>query len=335
VKRLLGGSIILLASLVFISCSEKDGSGGGMDKIYDFTSTVTGVLKSASLAPSISSDVETEANTFCSSVFCATPSDITGKYFATGLLIQSNGSGLSAYFGQTSWSQIDANSPMYNFSLSSPVSNSGNLFCCAGSGDLAGANTYYSDVSYLMAYMDITFTLTSGMGVHGAAVGTHTVRVIVANGAIAGASRGDLLYKDTDNAFKWMDSTNGTLTTTRPSSPVQMDSAVTNYVNPFGPSAGNQEIPVIYAGLNSTDINGGPLVVSETDLRTNGKTYEFYFNAENLIIFPTIIKNQDEGMISSLQTLLTKFHIQGLPYTGSGLIIGTTPSAPNTTLNIY
>lgn len=327
--------LLLVVAVVLFSCTKKDDSGvPGADNVYDFTSTVTGVLKSASLAPNPQSELRSQENTMCQTIFCVTPSAVSGKYYAVGLLIQSAGNGMLAYLGQGPWSDITSNSTAYDFSLNNPISHTGTLGCCGGSGDLNDPNTYFSDVAYMIGYMDITFTLTSGMGVHGTAIGTHTLRLVLAEGAITGASRGDMLYKDTDTNFKWISSSDGILSSTRPTSPLQLDSAVTNYTNPFG-SQGNQQIPVIYAGINSTNLNGDPLVVTEAELREDGKTYEFYFNAENLVIFPTILKNQDEGMVDSVFTMLKKFHIQGLPYTGAGMYIGTTPSAPNTTLNIF
>ncbi len=313
--------ILVFTALIVANCAKKD-SGSGTT--YSFSASAKNKISSSTLS---ALKLSPEAST-CSSWFCLTPAKLTGKYFAAGLLIQSNGNGMSAYFGNSDWSSIKGTSTTYDFDMSTPVTNAGTLTCCSGTGDLSSSNTYYSDISYMFGYLDATFTITAASGAHGAAVATHTVRFIFADDVITSSKRGDLMYKDTDSTFKWMDSTSGTLSIARPTSPVTMNASVVNWSNPWG-STGNQTIPVVYAGISNTSNQGGPVTVTESELKTEGRTFSFNFNATGLVIFPGILANQDEGMLNSIKDVLQKIHLQGLPHSTA-----TLGKAPDTTITI-
>ncbi len=265
--------------------------------------------------------------TSCNSYFCVTPTALVGKYFAVGLLLQASGSGMAAYFGkETAWSEIKGTSDTYDFDFAAPITNSGTFTCCGGTGNLSAGRTIISDTSFLFGYLDATFEITATSGAHGTAVGVHTVRFVLADDVITSGKRGDLLYKDTDLVFKWVDSETGVMSTTRPTSPVVMNTSVVNYTNPWG-NVGAQSIPVIYAGL--TNATGGVMEVTEAELKTVGRTYSFSFNAANLVLFPGIIADQDEGYLASIKDVLAKIHLQGLPTTAA-----TLGKAPDTVLTV-
>ncbi len=320
------------ASVVFSGCSDKkdDGKGNQAGKSYSFTAVAKAsiAMKSQGLLETNSKSLglATSGPTLCSSVICFTPTALTGKYYGTGLLIQSNGNGMSAYFGKEAWSEIKGTSEAMDFSSASPLVNSGNLFCCAGSGDLESSNTYISDVMYLFGYLDATFTV-SGVTGNTSMNREFVVRFVLADGAIPDGKRGDLLLKDTtDGVFKWMDSTISadTLFVSRPPAPVVMNTAVTNWSNPFGTDKGNQTIPVIYAGVLPAS-GSGNLAIKEADLAAGGKTYTFGFDPSNFVMFPTM-QLTDLNMLSSFKELLSKIHLGGLPHSAQSMGVGSPAS---------
>lgn len=309
--------VALLGLSVLAACGKKDSSS------YDFSSNVsteltsstvmtrfmkmaTDPLKALQILASTITPFDSRSVDPCDSMFCVTPSAVSGKYFGVGLSIQADGKGMSANFGKDSWSDITGTSTAYDFDLTTPVTNTGDLMCCNGTGDLSSDNTYIEAVTFLLGYVDVTFTLASP--VNGTAAGTHTVRFVLADDVITDGVRGDLLYSDS-GTFKWVDSSTGSMSTTRPTSPVTMDSDVTGWENPWG-KVGSTDIPVIYAGVDDSD---GKVTTSESNLK--GKdTYSFNFPAADLVIFPMILKDQDEGLIDSVKTMLQKIHLQGLPH---------------------
>jgi hypothetical protein len=325
--------IFLVAAAVFlVGCSDKkeDGKGGKAGKSYSFTAAAKASigLKSQGLLETSSESLglATSGPTLCSSVICFTPTTLTGKYYGTGLLIQSNGNGMSAYFGKEAWSEIKGTSESMDFSSASPLIHSGNLFCCNGSGDLESANSYVSDVMYLFGYLDATFTV-SGVTGNTSMNREFVVRFVLADGAIPEGKRGDLLLKDTtDGVFKWMDSaiSADTLFASRPQAPVVMNTSVTNWTNPFGTDKGNQTIPVIYAGVLPAS-GSGNLTVKEAELAAGGKTYTFGFDPSNFVMFPTLLL-ADINMLSSLKELLSRIHLGGLPHSAQSMGVGSPAS---------
>lgn len=328
---------IVFLTLSLQACDKKDGSDSGT--AYSFTSSANTTLTSSTISSGVARFLSemlrlhqgdydqngsrtlnkpnglSQASTapaVCTDSVCYTPTSLTGKYFGVGLLIQSNNSGMTAYFGDDAWSDVTATSTMYDFDFTTPVSKTGDLICCGGTGDLSSENTYFSDVSYLFAYIDATFTVTSANGESGTALGEHKIRFIFADEAIATAKRGDLMvYDTTDELYKWMDIL-GNLTETRPNAPITMNSSVTDWTNPWGTTAGNQSIPVFYVQLNEP-ASGGVFETSETELKTAGKTYSFDFDANGFIVLPTVLKT-DAAQIYDLRTLLGLIHVQGLPH---------------------
>ncbi len=319
---------------VLLSACGSGSSGGGSS--YDFTAaaeavftdtaralrvfadSMNGSLGTADLMglftkgfASIKTPVSARAVS-CNSTVCMDATAVEGKYYGVGLLIQSNNNGLSAYFGIEAWSDIVGTSDKYDFDIASPITNSGNLFCCNGEGDLANGSSYISNVSMMLAYADVTFSYTGSGG--GAVDGAHTVRFVFADDAITDGQRGDLLYNDA-GTYKWVDSRDGSLDVARPATPVQMDSAVTDWTNES--EKGNQNIPVIYTGVLPA-VGTDPIVVSEDDMRADAN-YSFKFPTEKLVIFPTLIDGSDEGMVTDVKTLLQRIHLQGMPHSTATL----------------
>jgi hypothetical protein len=332
-------STSMLLSLPRCSDSKKN-TPDATGKSYTFSTSGFGSLKlkSASLTDAEVSigTALTPGPTLCSSVVCFTPTALTGKYYGTGFLIQSNGNGMVAYFGQDNWSSITGTSEKYSFDSAAPTTNPGSLFCCNGTGDLTSSNTYISDAIYLFAYLDATFTV-SGVTSNTLMNREFTVRFILADDAIATAKRGDLLLKDpADNVFKWMDPSisaggitgQGTLVATRPSSPVTMNTSVKDWTNPFGTDKGNQTIPVINAAL--IPASGEVYQVNENDLKVVGKTYTYSFDPTNFIMFPTFL-TADKNSLYSYAQLLSNIHLASLPHSGQPLGVG---SASSTTLTV-
>lgn len=311
------GSILLLA---IFGCSTKKSSDPADDSgtSYNFTATANAAITSAGRGGSFKvSPFSSTGPTLCSSVICFTPTSVSGKYYGAGLSIQSGGSGMMAYFGQETWGDITGASTSYTFSASSPVVNAGTLTCCAGTGDLASENTYIESVAYLFSYLDVTFAVTGITG-NTSMNATYTLRFVLADDAIEGGLRGDVLISDS-GVFKWMDSGTSVLSTTRPTTPVTMNSSVTNYTNPFSATEGNQEIPVIYAFVVTPA--DSVMQITEDELRATGKTYSFAFNMTNFIVFPTVLTT-DINQISSLKELMSRVHLGGLPHSAQAMGIG-------------
>ncbi len=321
-----------------LSACGGSGSDGGN---YSFTAEVEAVLTDTARVLSRTSDTvhdllqgeglfetfmsslnlksKIEASAIsCNSTVCMDATAISGKYYGAGLLIQSENNGLSANFGGEAWSDIVGTSTKYDFDTATPVTNAGTLYCCNGNGgNLAGTDSYISDVSFMLAYADVTFTY-SGSG-NGAMNTAHTVRFIFAEDAddsIAGEQRGDLLYHVGGGIFAWIDSADGSQDLTRPAAPVQMNSSVTDWTNPG--EKGNQLIPVIYA--SAIPASGTGMIFTSEDELAAPATYSFVFPTEKLVIFPTLQDNGvDAGQVSDVKSLLEKIHLQGLPHSTATL----------------
>ena len=323
-----------LLGLVVIGCGDgsSDPSGGSRQS-YAFQGQASQRIDSDSLY-STSLQLQSDSPQYtqdglCTSVICITPSQISGQYFALGLLIQSNGNGMNLYFEKDNWSDIMGNTETMAFDAASPLTYSGPVICCSGEGDLSTPdNSYFSDVAYMFGYLDVTFEIPQALvGSNGPqnndAVGEHSVRIILADDVITSAKRGDLMIKD-EGRYLWMNANTGELTDSRPSSPVTMNEKVVNWTNPFG-SDGNQEIPTLWAGLETP--SDGPQTVTEDEIKLE-RTYEFAFNAKGLVIFPDLL-HADGMMLTDRKTMFSKFHVQGLPYGNRGEF-----SLPKTTLSI-
>jgi hypothetical protein len=334
-----------LTLLVAASCGSSNNAS-----TYDFTAAASVALglKSRSLPtkslPSLTESWSTgfllpqreplrTGPTLCTSTVCFTPTTLTGKYYGMGFLIQAGGNGMTAYFGQSHWSDITGTSTSYDFDVANPITNSGNLTCCSGTGDLSSSNTYISDVIYLFGYLDATFTVsgvTGNMSMNRA----FTVRFVLADGAISGGLRGDVLLKDPAGGatFYWIDTATstggnvgaGTLVTTRPATPVVMNTSVVNWTNPFGTNQGNQTIPVIYAGV-LPDSGSGVVTTSQSELAQTGKTYTYNFDPTNFVMFPTL-QTADINMLSSYTELLSRIHLGGLPHASQPNGVGSPAS---------
>lgn len=317
-----------IVGATIFSCGKGDNKDSG--KNYSFVANSRLAIKSSKLVATALNFLPraTEDSYFCGDSLCFTPSNLTGKYYGVGFLIQSNNHGMTAYLGNEVWSDLSADSPAYDFDFKSPVTQTGNLTCCSGEGDLSNNTSYIEDVVYLFGYFDVSFSIPESLGAHGEAVGAHTIRTVLADDAVVGAKRGDLLYK-TDSGFQWMAS-DGTLSSTRPDSPVTMDKKVVDWTNPFGDGKGNQKIPVIYTQVNP-DENGGPYGISEDKLKTENNVYTFDFDATGFVFYPTILKT-DVGMLDSRLAVMKNFHIQGLPHSTWG--DGSGGSSGKTTLTI-
>lgn len=321
-----GRCVLLLAvSLMLGACTKKSGSGSGTS--YSFSAAANVLLSASSLMTQSSRSLkpmDSRSVDPCNNHPCFTPTAVSGKYFGVGLLIQSNGNGMSGYFGRSEWSSITGTSLTYDFDLASPLTNSGTFTCCNGTGDLASENSsYIEDVSFLLGYVDVTFTYAGSantlMNV------SHKVRFIFADDVIAGAKRGDLLYflstaNGGSDTFEYF-SADGNHSSTRPTSPITQDSAVTAWTNPWG-SVGNQTIPVMYSGAVLPTSDSEKITVTQTQLASANRTYSFKFPSEDLVIFPTLLggtDGDDRGLVFSIVTLLQKIHLQGLPHSTATL----------------
>ena len=319
----------LFFAILTSSCGKTTESSSS--KSYSFSSTANSLLKSSTtlLRNSNSSGLQLDgssstggAGTLCSTgqtITCAGPTAMTGKYFSVGLLIQSNGNGMQSYLLADNWNGITASSTTYEFDAKNPIKSSGNLICCGGSGDLSSQNTYFSNGSFLFAFLDLTFKVpystTQKTRVSAEMSGSHTVRFVMVDGILTSYKRGDLLYKDGDGIFKWIDSSSGVMSATRPTSPVTMNSSVVNYTSPF--DGLTSPIPIIYTEIN--EIAGSKITTSEESLKQSGKVYSFDFNAGSLVVF--MLKSDELELISSKKELLSRIHLSGLPH--SSFTFGT------------
>jgi hypothetical protein len=54
---------------------------------------------------------------------------------------------------------------------------------------------------------------------------------------------------------------------------------------------------------------------SEAELNDSGRTYSFGFNTTKLVMFPTVLSSgSDINLISSLEQLMIRVHLAGLPH---------------------
>lgn len=318
----------MMGVLVLSSCSDKKSDSSNSAQSYSFSAGAKASLSFSSLSLTDPTRL-TAGPTLCTSVVCFTPSTLTGKYYGVGLLIQSAGNGMVAYFGQDNWSDIVGSSDSYAFDSATEIANTGNLVCCNGQGDLSSENTYIESIIYLFGYLDATFTV-SGVTGNTNMNREFTVRFVLADDAITGGKRGDLLLKDpTDDVFKWMDTAasaggivgDGTLVITRPTSPITMDTQVVSWTNPFGTDKGNQTIPSISTPV-ATESGEGVFQVKESDLKTEGRTYKFAFNPSNFVMFPKLIQGEDLNSLYSYSQLLKNIHLGGFPHSSQSNGVG-------------
>jgi hypothetical protein len=337
-------ALVLLGVVGVVGCGRaSDSRGPTAGTVYSFATTMSARISRYIPSGSffnVKADDTVQAQstqpTLCSSVVCFDATKLTGTYYKIGLLIQASGSGLLASFGEPDepWSDVTGGLAPFEFNSETPVTNSGTLSCCGGTGNLATENTYFSDVVYLFGYLDATFTI-SGVTGNGSMNAEHTVRFVMADGAHPNALRGDILYKDA-GTFKWMPSSGAaTLTATRPASPVTMNSAIVNWTNPFG-TKGQQNIPTLSVPIASCDPAqpNAPHVVTEAELKDPGRTYSFGFNTTKLVMFPTLLSSGDDiNMISSIRELMTRVHLAGLPHSAQPMGVGS-PASTQLTVSV-
>jgi len=205
-QRAMFASVTVL-SIIFSGCGEdgkKDKDGKG--KSYSFSAAATAIVKSSRLALTSSNSeskgdeesIKAGALTSTSgaahlcatgqTITCVAPSALTGKHYGIGLLIQAGGRGMQSYLLSDSFSSITVTGPSYDFNAANPVTSTGALTCCGGEGDLAGENTYFSNVAYVFGYLDATiavpFTDAQLNQVPQEVKGNHTVRFVLFENAV-------------------------------------------------------------------------------------------------------------------------------------------------------
>lgn len=316
---------IAFASLICIAllqaCSDEknsDASSSSSKQSYDFSAAISTIIVGDNLASTTLRSLK-EADTFyeameCDSqpnYICFAPSKLTGKYFGAGLLIQAQGNGMLTYLHEDNWAGIDASRKAFDFDSDEPLSSSGELKCCGGEGDLAADNVYFSDAAYVFAYLDATFQLpystSDKQNVSPLMKGAHTMRFVMVDDILDDYKRGDMLYKDSDGVFKWIDST-GTLSATRPAAPLTMHKKVVDLEPRF--EGGKEAVPVFYTGLNNA-ADGGVNVTSEEELKQAGITYTFSFDTS---AFMVLMRGADQMLtVQSIKDIFNYIHLQGLP----------------------
>lgn len=316
-------SIFFLAlSLAACGDSSKKEEPSNSGQSYDFSATASVELRRASDALGLNGRNQLTQQNMLSgpkhicetgqTITCAAPTKLTGKYLGAGLLIQSAGKGMLAYLMGEEWASLDGASTSYSFDFESPVKSSGKLKCCGGTGDLSGEESYFSNGAFLFGYVDATFKIPYStsqlLQVPAAMKESHSVRFVMADGILPNYRRGDLLYKDTDETFKWVDSSSGALSASRPTSPVTMDTKVVNYTQPF--EGFSSPIPIIYTEISEAD---GKVLTSQDKLKAEGKTYSFDYDATYALVF--MLAPNELTIIQSVKEMLARIHMQGLPHT--------------------
>ncbi len=308
-------SFVYLASACGENNSDDKGSSSGSS--YSFESEAGSQLLSSTLglrsrkSPLTLLDGPAQLCETGQTISCAGVSDMSGKLLTVGLLIQAGGSGMQSYLLTDNFSDVTGDSTAYDFDFRNPVTTKGALGCCGGTGDLNSGNTYFSDANFLFGYIDASFKIpyVSTSSVNANMLATHTVRFVLADKTSTGYKRGDLLIQDTDETFKWM-TADGTLSATRPASPITMDSKVVDYTNPF--EKGNTEIPVIGAQIQSPEGGDNKVTTDEAALKETGNTYSFDFDASSLIVF--MLAPSELTIIQTKAEMLKRIHLQGLPH---------------------
>jgi hypothetical protein len=332
--------LCLWASFVYLAAgcgsSKNDDKSSSSGSSYSFESEASSQLLSSSLglrrSPGKLPLVDGPSN-LCETgqtISCAGVSDMSGKLLTVGLLIQAGGQGMQSYLLTDNFSDVTGDSTAYDFDFRNPVTTSGALGCCGGTGDLSSENAYFSDANFLFGYIDASFKIpyVNTNQVNSEMLATHTVRFVLADKTSTGYKRGDLLLQDSDDTFKWMTS-DGTLSATRPASPITMDTQVVNYTNPF--DKGNTEIPVIASQILSPEGGDNKVTTSEDELKETGNTYRFDFDASSLIVF--MLAPSELTLIQTKADMLKRIHLQGLPHSkftfGASAVSTLTVTNPN------
>lgn len=333
-KLCLWAGFVYLASGCGASESNDKSSSSGSS--YSFESEASSQLLSSTLGLRRSpgdlplTDGPSQLCETGQTISCADVSDVSGKLLTVGLLIQAGGQGMQSYLLTDNFSDVTGDSTAYDFDFRNPVTTSGALGCCGGTGDLTNENSYFSDANFLFGHMDVSFKIpyVNTNQVNTEMLATHTVRFVLADKTSTGYKRGDLLLQDSDDAFKWM-SADGTLSATRPASPITMDAQVVNYTNPF--EKGNTEIPVVSAQIQSPEGGDNKVTTSEDKLKDTGNTYSFDFDASTLVVF--MLAPSELTIIQSKAEMLKRIHLQGLPHSkftfGASAVSTLTVSNPN------
>lgn len=181
------------------------------------------------------------------------------------------------------------------FDLSDPLTVSREMMV-GTMGYPSDEEAYITRVELLFAWVDLTFTLDSGP-----MAGDHVVRVAYADVVDLGYHKGDVLYKDTDGAFKWLDTAAvpSSLSTTRPESTVQISDLAAYEGTQDG--KGNQHIPCFSADIAPEQ----QLALPRRELTSGGPwSFTVYFDLGGGIGFDRAI-----GDIRNVSDLMTAFDI--------------------------
>lgn len=248
------------------------------------STTVNTKLTSSSLAAAGSRATLTTSGCGTGYAACITPTSVTGKAYYAGMIVgSSNGLSLGPLLG-TVEDPSDATSftstELIEFDFAEGLTK-------PGSPSLGGPIAYPSDeqayvqnAHIYFGWVDVTFELTAANGVPVALRDTHTVRIVMANVSDLGYTKGDVLYKDSnDTEFLWCTSGAGCTHTTRPGSPLQI-SAIASYANTE--DEGNPTIPSFYAELETGHT---PIQVKQSDLTSKTLTFTWDFNMADGVKF--------------------------------------------------
>lgn len=297
-----------------ISCLDSDNTIPASGKLISSTleSAIPGLLKQ-----------KAQAGTCASGKTCVTPTNVTGKLYYAGIMV-GNESGYSlGFIGPLDPSGTagitDSTTELEDFDLAEEATISGSgMTCCGGSPYPADTDAYVTRIEILFGYVDTVFTVSSGT-----LSGAHTIRVVYSDITDLGYTKGDMLYKDTDDAFKWCDST-GCSHTTRPTSPYQ-NSEVVDYAGSED-GMGNQIIPSFAAHVPEAD----RYLLTQTELLANSWVFTIDFTMTNGIAFA-----EDPTTLTTTAELVQHFDLSAEPGANveEGLGFTVTVSAAKTPLS--
>jgi hypothetical protein len=240
--------------------------------------TVNTKLTSTSLAESRSRATLTTSGCGTGYAACITPTAVTGKAYYAGMIVgSSNGLSLGPLLGSVedpSEAESFTSTELIEFDFSEGLTSPGSPSLGGPIPYPADDAAYVQNAQIYFGWVDVTFELsTVDNGVNPALDNTHTIRIVMADVTDLGYTKGDVLYKDSDDtAFQWCTVGAGCTLTTRPASPLQI-SAIASYSNTE--DQGNPTIPSFYAELETGHT---PVQVKQTDLTTKTLTFTWDFD---------------------------------------------------------
>ncbi len=229
-----------------------------------------------------------------------TPSNMEGRLLQATLMVGEPGPGgggsVIRLVGEESHypaANVPKSTDLPLFNMAERLTMASDFRCCYRTYP-PDEKAYSGWFALMFAYVDVTFQIHSGQ-----LAGSHTVRTAFARVDDLGYQRGDLLYKTADG-FRWVDSTSGAFSASRPAQPLQLP-----WVAGFagsGDGRGNQHIPELMIAIQDSQKVHMP---ADTVL---GNAWEFV--VDFILKDGLIFRRADPNAMTTAVQLLAAFDIR-------------------------